>query len=134
LDPEKPNDGKELKNDSSTKSSVVYEIPVASSMMCSICNEHFCDPVATKCKPRPHVFCRDCIEGVIYSKDDRSGNCPQCNQTVTIKTLQKAAMPDGNVSTPVVAAGDPGIVFKSKFRRLLTELTRIRDEEPEGEC
>jgi hypothetical protein len=48
--------------------------------------------------------------------------------------MQTAAMPDGKVSSSVVTAEDPGIVFTSKFRRLLTELTRIRDEEPEGEC
>ena len=54
---------------------------------CSICLENFVSPVITSCK---HVFCQDCLEKVIKSKNMKNVPCPMCRTPLLKKTkLQK---------------------------------------------
>lgn len=107
-----------------------YKMTAGESTECSICLEHFHDPVATQCKPVPHVFCRECIEGVLGCADDTSGPCPICRENVNISKLRHAVLPETQENVCKSDDSTGRFVFKSKFQRLVKELTKIRDEEP----
>ena len=52
------------------------------SLMCSICNQPFIQPVSTNCKKR-HKFCRACIEPWL----ERNQSCPTCRQRLQTEDL-----------------------------------------------
>lgn len=108
----------------------VHQMKPGDDIECSICLDALNEPVATQCKPHPHVFCKDCITGIIGINDDSSAACPLCRETVVAKKLCKAILPKVKDEDEPAVGGDCKAVFKSKFKRLLSELKKIRDNEP----
>lgn len=119
--------GGQIQEEKPKNDKTAYKMTAGESTECSICLEHFHDPVATQCKPVPHVFCRECVEGVIGCADDESGPCPMCRKDVNISKLRHAVLPETQQNG---CKSTGGFVFKSKFQRLVKELIKIRDEEP----
>jgi len=107
-----------------------YQMRPGDEVECSICLDALNDPLATQCKPHPHVFCKDCITGIIGINDDSSAPCPLCRETVVANKLCKAILPRVKDENEPAVGGDCKAVFKSKFKRLLSELKKIRDNEP----
>jgi hypothetical protein len=99
---------------------------------CCICMENFDLPVATKCNPIPHVFCTDCIEGVLGVADNSRGSCPLCRQEVKYKDLRRAVLPSPFPVGSLLeeATEKPKFIFKSKLEVLIKELQEIRKKEP----
>lgn len=109
----------------------VHQMEPGDDIECSICLDTLEDARATQCKPVPHIFCRECIEGVIGVNDDSSGACPICRENVVAKKLCKAVLPKVEKEEGKAVIGvDCKAVFKSKFTRLLAELKKIKDNEP----
>mmetsp|Transcript_17991 Transcript_17991/g.26380 ORF Transcript_17991/g.26380 Transcript_17991/m.26380 type:complete len:1495 (-) Transcript_17991:800-5284(-) len=103
---------------------------------CSICQDCFVNPRATQCKPSPHVFCEECIEGVIGIKGS-AGPCPLCRQPVKMSNLLCAEFPEVCHSEEKKSSKDETknmcqFAFKSKVSRLLQELKKVRDEDPKA--
>lgn len=96
--------------------------------------ENFDRPVATVCKPVPHVFCMDCIEGVLGDADDSRGSCPLCRQQIRYKDLRRAiipsTLPEDNILVDLVQDVKFDFIFKSKLEALVRELQIIREKEP----
>mmetsp|Transcript_10273 Transcript_10273/g.14525 ORF Transcript_10273/g.14525 Transcript_10273/m.14525 type:complete len:1332 (+) Transcript_10273:110-4105(+) len=108
-------------------------IESAQGRRCSICLENFDEPYSTRCKPNPHVFCRECIEGVLGANGQSSAPCPICRKDVQLHQLHQAfKLEDSNKNK--ISKKDmkliPDILFKSKFQRLLQELKRVKEAEP----
>jgi hypothetical protein len=101
---------------------------------CCICMENFDRPVATICRPVPHIFCMDCIEGVLGDTDDSRGSCPLCRQHIRYKDLRRAiipsTLPEDNILVDLVQDGKFDFIFKSKLEALVRELHIIREKEP----
>lgn len=101
---------------------------------CCICMENFDRPVATACRPVPHVFCMDCIEGVLGDADDSRGSCPLCRQQIRYKDLRRAifplTLPEDNIFADLARDGKSEFIFKSKLEALVRELQTIREKEP----
>jgi len=101
---------------------------------CCICMENYDQPVATKCNPIPHIFCSDCIEGVLGVADNARGSCPLCRQEVKYKDLRRAVFPslvlDGVIEVEIAEDEKPKFIFQSKLEVLVKELRSIRDKEP----
>ena len=94
---------------------------------CSICLTAFSDPHATPCK---HIFCKDCIEGVLGVQ---GGACPMCRNIVQLPSLIPALPPvvannNDTISALSKSSGNHGI-FRSKFNELLRQLKDIRNNE-----
>lgn len=68
-----------------------YHLPVDHDLECVICLSVHVNPMATQCKPIPHVFCQECIETVLSGRQQVS--CPSCRQTVKKKSLRPALLP-----------------------------------------
>ena len=116
------------------------------SQECSICLDAVEDPHATACKPVPHIFCKECIEGVFSGA--ATIQCPFCRTVVKAddlrtvvpkvksnedETKEKESSP--NTKKPSKKKQDKilkdsDILFRSKFETLLKELKRISDDEP----
>ena len=108
-----------------------YQMKASDDVECSICLDVMDNPLATSCKPVPHVFCKECIQGVIGVMDESNGPCPICRTDIKIKSLKKALLPKIVVDEGDSPVGDDSKeVFKSKLAKLLEELKRIRDTEP----
>ncbi|KAB5535381.1 SNF2 family N-terminal domain-containing protein [Coniochaeta sp. 2T2.1] len=63
--------------------------------ICNICDEPFQAPRKTKCG---HVFCRDCLDGLIETERDDGSNivrCPTCNHAYGINDLMEFDDQDG---------------------------------------
>mmetsp|Transcript_13439 Transcript_13439/g.44267 ORF Transcript_13439/g.44267 Transcript_13439/m.44267 type:complete len:1465 (-) Transcript_13439:1441-5835(-) len=92
--------------------------------ICSLCQEILDDPVKTSCD---HWYCRACLcppeadEGAKAKKL----KCTVCNKVIKAGDLTAKADP----SAAVVPAGKAAVVSESKLEHLLTELTRMRDED-----
>lgn len=110
-----------------------YQAKPDDHIECSICLNDFDDARATTCG---HIYCKECIEGVITGMDSSTGPCPICRRDISLKTLKHVVFP--NVEVPKEekqeSDGEPDIVFKSKFDVLLRELRSIRDKDSEGKC
>jgi hypothetical protein len=113
---------------------------------CSICLQPLEEPVATNCAPVPHIFCKECIEGVFSGA--RTKACPCCRNDIKLSDMRsvvptlvekdekkEAEEPNQDEKPTKKRANqvltDSDILFRSKFECLLKELIRIRDEEPE---
>ncbi|GMH68636.1 hypothetical protein TrLO_g5881 [Triparma laevis f. longispina] len=124
-----------------------YQMDSGDDMECSICLDAFEAPIATSCKSanRPHIFCRDCIEGMIGSEGESTGNCPLCRDVLKIGELRDALLPkikpDPGMASPVKGEPDADeplgvgtrptdFTYDSKLKRLVQELKRINDNEP----
>ncbi len=118
------------------------ELDIDDDQECAICLDHIECPHATRCKPVPHVFCKECIQGVFNGA--QSIPCPCCRTTVRKSELQEVISKDSNEDEKPeeknvakkkpprkTALKDSDILFRSKFQRLLRELKNIRDKEPE---
>lgn len=117
----------------------------ASELECPICLDHIDNARATLCKPVPHVFCKECIEGCFHN-GKQTINCPSCRTQVKAKDLCDVNIidPTGTIKEndqkePVLKPAKKAqnktiddIMFKSKFKRLVEELRRIRDKEPQS--
>ena len=55
------------------------------SLLCSLCKYPFINPVLTKCEPKPHMFCHQCIHQRI--KLDPACPEPSCQQKIHSKYL-----------------------------------------------
>lgn len=101
---------------------------------CCICMENYDRPVATACNPIPHVFCTDCIEGVLGDADDSRGSCPLCRQQIRYKDLRRAilpsTLPEESIVEDFVQESKTEFIFKSKLEVLIRELQNIREKEP----
>ncbi len=125
---------------------------------CPICLDQVEDPHATTCKPIPHIFCKGCIEGCFAGQ--QSTDCPSCRTKIKSKDLRivnllneaecKGKVGDKDKDKGKDKLGDEhelnsdlkpmkkkkiiieDLMFKSKFERLVAELKRIRDEEPQS--
>lgn len=111
---------------------------------CSICLQTIEEPFATKCIPVPHIFCKECIEGVFSGAESKP--CPCCRNVVKLSEMRHVipvasknadADPTNASDNPTKKRqkkllDDSDILFRSKFERLLKELIKIRDEEPES--
>ena len=117
-------------DDDDAGSNPVHQMKPGDDIECSICLDALNEPMATQCKPHPHVFCKDCITGIIGINDDSSAACPLCRETVVAKKLCKAILPKIKDEDEPAVGEDCKAVFKSKFKRLLSELKKIRDNEP----
>lgn len=116
---------------------------------CSICLDSIEEARATICSPVPHIFCKECINGVFSGA--QSVPCPCCRTTIRAadmrdvipkihneeeKDEKKKKKDDETVDEKKPkkkkdqALKDSDILFRSKFERLLKELQRVRDEEP----
>jgi hypothetical protein len=115
---------------------------------CSICLQPIEEPVATRCSPVPHIFCKECIEGVFSGAHTKA--CPCCRNDIKLSDMRPVVpssvvkdaeqndaeeskeddeKPSKKRANKVLKDSD--ILFRSKFECLLKELIRIRDEEPE---
>ena len=82
----------------SWRSNPAYKMTTNDSTECAICLDVLDEPVAVMCNPSSHVFCRECIEGIIVAEDDaKEGNCPLCRAEIKLKNFRKAEMPDTGV-------------------------------------
>ena len=124
------------------------EMDINEEEECAICLELIENPRATPCQPVPHVFCRECIEGV-FSGEPTSIPCPCCRNKIRADGLRDVVpkpLPFVNASSPTPSTSGNGdkkktakklaleesdIMFRSKFERLLKELNTIRETEPE---
>ena len=104
---------------------------------CPICLDHVEDARATPCKPVAHIFCKECIEG--YFSGQNSVSCPSCRTEIRARDLRPvtkadvASRDDNNVTKKVKKnVVIENLLFQSKFERLLVELKRIRDTEPQA--
>ena len=72
-----------------------YQMQMGEETECSIRLDSFETPMATSCKgaPKPHIFCKDCIEGIIGSEGDSTGSCPLCRDTLKVADLRPALLP-----------------------------------------
>ena len=72
-----------------------YQMQMGEETECSICLDTFESPVATSCKAsaKPHIFCKDCIEGMIGSEGESTGSCPLCRDIIKISDLRPALLP-----------------------------------------
>jgi RING-finger-containing E3 ubiquitin ligase len=112
---------------------------------CSICLQSIEDPIATNCSPVPHIFCKECIEGVFSGVHTKP--CPCCRNDIKLSEI-RTVVPTSAVKNEEEVGEDTkqdekpskkrnqelkdsDILFRSKFECLLKELIRIRDEEPE---
>lgn len=92
--PEAPPDGEGEPLATTKKAKPPYKMPRSESTECPICFEGLQDPVATACTPVPHVFCRECIEGIIGSADDsKEGPCPMCRSQISTVDMRKVILP-----------------------------------------
>jgi len=123
------------------------EFDIEAGTECAICLDNIEEPRATTCKPVPHIFCKECIEGVFSGA--QSVPCPCCRSSIKAAEMRVVVpKPDADngegdedeepeeEKKPAkkkknVALKDSDILFRSKFERLLVELNRIRDDEPE---
>ena len=62
---------------------------ISECLKCKICTNPFIDPVQTKCHPKPHAFCYDCISEWLQ----RDLSCPSCRQD--LKTEDLTSIYDG---------------------------------------
>jgi len=108
----------------------IHQMQPGDDIECSICLDTLEDPRATQCQPIPHIFCKECIEGIIGVNDESSGPCPICRVNVVSSKLFKAILPKVDKDEGGAIGQDCKALFKSKFTRLLAELNRIRDNEP----
>ena len=131
-------------------SNPTYQMTGNDSTECAICLDILDEPVAVMCNPKSHVFCRECIEGIIVSEDDaKEGNCPLCRIEIKLKNFRKAEMPvtgvkeekgeDGGLRSGLdlsklkgLKEHGPGFMFDSKLKKLVAELKRIAKEEPKS--
>ena len=109
---------------------------------CPICLDQIDDARATKCKPVHHIFCKDCIEG--YFNGRQTIDCPSCRTKVKLSDLRPVNIVDPNTpdEAKTMKSNAPkkakksrvikDLTYKSKFKRLVQELKRIRDNEPES--
>ena len=109
----------------------------ALDIICPICLDHVEDARATPCKPVAHIFCKECIEGYLSGRN--SVNCPSCRRETRARDLRPvtkadlASRDDNNVTKKVKKnVVIENLLFQSKFERLLVELKRIRDTEPQS--
>jgi SWI/SNF-related matrix-associated actin-dependent regulator of chromatin subfamily A3 len=114
-----------------------------SDMECPICLDFMVNARATRCKPVAHMFCKVCIEG--YFDGQHSVDCPSCRNKIKAKELTPVNAIK-NLTSNAKATESPSteakkvkkkviidnLVFKTKFERLLVELKRIRDDEPDS--
>ena len=120
----------------------------ASELECPICLDHVEDARATNCNPVPHIFCNECIMGCF---DQPVPSCPSCRNPIKAKELCRVNLidPTENESGKKSEVDKINLIekpkgkkakkktiedllFKSKFERLVKELTHIRDKEPES--
>jgi len=92
----------------------------------------------------PHVFCKECIQGVFNG--EATIPCPCCRAPIKQSELREVMIPKEinedvkpmgakvakKKSPKRTALSDSDILFRSKFERLLRELKLIRDKEPES--
>jgi SNF2 family DNA or RNA helicase len=123
-----------------------YQMKNDESAECPICLDPLSDPVATVCNGAAHVFCRECIEGVIAGGGDESADCPMCREPITVKGLRAALMPIADAEdddddeeedkeaekslAERFAAHGGKFCFDSKLKKLIAELKRISETEP----
>ncbi len=113
-------------------------------MECPICLDFMVNARATRCKPVAHMFCKVCIEG--YFDGQHSVDCPSCRSKINkakelipvnatkasstnTKSIENTPTEAKKVKKKVII---DDLVFKTKFERLLVELKRIRDDEPDS--
>jgi len=125
-----------------------YQMKEEDHLECSICLEPFAsDAVATKCRPIAHIFCKECIEGVLTSTSASSslfsnsseglsleGPCPICRKSIKSHQLRIALKPKSVVMEEAVASGLEDVYFESKFLALVEELKRVCRMEPQAKC
>lgn len=119
----------------------VLEMNLEEGTECSICLSAIDQPIATKCTPVSHIFCKECINGVFDGADTTS--CPFCRTVIRYSEMRDVVPithkeEDDEMDTdepkPVKikkkVLDESDIHFRSKFERLLKELSHIRDNEP----
>jgi hypothetical protein len=52
-------------------------------LKCSVCFKPFVDPASTRCRTKPHTFCRHCIE----KRSSDNPSCPTCHEELHIEEL-----------------------------------------------
>ena len=107
-----------------------YYIKDDDALECSVCLELFQDPRATACN---HLFCKDCIEGVIGTYDENDGPCPVCRQSVALKKLRPAIMPKKAADEEAPAEKVTKVqkfIYTTKLAVLVEHLKTIRDKDP----
>lgn len=108
---------------------------------CSICLGVIDQPLATRCTPVSHIFCKECINGVFDGAD--ISPCPVCRTPIRYSELRDVVPIPNRVEEVELNTDEPNPVktkkkildesdvhFRSKFQRLLQELSHIRDNEP----
>lgn len=116
-----------------------------SEMECPICLDYVDNPRATRCKPVAHIFCKECIEDCF--RGESSIDCPSCRSTIKpnellhVNQIKSAAAHDIKDDTESAVKEEKkakknvvieNLFFKSKFERLLQELKRIQETEPQS--
>lgn len=117
------------------------EMNLEEGIECSICLSAIDQPIATKCAPVFHVFCKECINGVFAGADTTA--CPFCRTQIKYNEMRDVVpIPDKDEGDEIDSddtkpqkikksiLDDNDIHFRSKFERLLKELSYIRDNEP----
>lgn len=108
---------------------------------CSICLSAIDQPIATMCAPVSHIFCKECINGVFAGADVSA--CPICRNPINYNEIRDVVPIQGEDEEDGMDSDDTkpqkikksildesDIHFRSKFERLLKELSYIRDNEP----
>lgn len=75
------------------------------------------NPGTIQCKPEPQ-----CIEVHLKINGDSFGLCPVCRAEIITRNDPVNNIPKKNL----------GIMFKSKFSKLIEELQLIKENEPDG--
>ena len=126
-----------------------YQMTDRDTNDCAICLDVLDEPVAVDCSnTRPHIFCRECIEGIIVAEDSKEGYCPLCRQDIKLKNFRKVLLPVGDcvkeekaedgillrggLSLAGLKDHGSGFQFDSKLKVLISELKRIAKDEPKS--
>jgi SWI/SNF-related matrix-associated actin-dependent regulator of chromatin subfamily A3 len=134
-------DAKKIERNSGKSTKTIDITLDDSEMECPICLDHIENARATLCKPVAHIFCKDCIAGCFDG--GQSIPCPSCRATIKVDDLCSVNVVDPMEGKEDACAPEPAkktrrkgtiedLMFKSKFKRLVVELKRIQDNEPQS--